>query len=69
LKRDLLNRQANRTISVNGISNTAPHSISHRLVGVLANALAKLGLLRGDADYHLMRTAMVITFFFFGYQK
>ena len=31
--------------------------------------LAKLGLLRHDADYHLLRTAMVIIFFFFGYQK
>ena len=31
--------------------------------------LAQLALFRGDWDYHLIRVAMVITFFFFGYQK
>ncbi len=36
---------------------------------LLAYALAKLGLLRDDADYHLLSAAMVIIFFFFGYQK
>jgi len=30
------------------------------------NAILRL---RGDWDYHLIRAAMVITFFFFGYQK
>jgi uncharacterized membrane protein YkgB len=30
------------------------------------NAILRL---RGDWDYHLIRVAMVITFFFFGYQK
>src|SRR5262249_18349866 len=48
---------------------TAPHSISRRLIGVLANALAKSGLLREDAEYYLLRASMVIIFFFFGYQK
>jgi hypothetical protein len=31
--------------------------------------LSKLGLFRQDLDYHLVRTSMVIMFFFFGYQK
>src|SRR5208337_5696452 len=31
--------------------------------------LARLGLLRDDAEYHLLRASMVIIFFFFGYQK
>jgi uncharacterized membrane protein YkgB len=39
------------------------------LVNRLAHVLGKLGLLRQDADYHLLRAAMVIIFFFFGYQK
>jgi uncharacterized membrane protein YkgB len=39
------------------------------LTELLAYALAKLGLLRDDADYHLLRAAMVIIFFSFGYQK
>jgi uncharacterized membrane protein YkgB len=33
------------------------------------NVLAKLGLLREDLDYQLLRASMVIMYFFFGYQK
>jgi uncharacterized membrane protein YkgB len=35
------------------------------LIRILANS----GLLKKDLDYHLLRAAMVIIFFFFGYQK
>jgi uncharacterized membrane protein YkgB len=35
----------------------------------LINVLKKLGLLKGDLDYHLIRATMVIVFLFFGYQK
>jgi uncharacterized membrane protein YkgB len=35
----------------------------------LINALIKLGVLKDDLDYHLLRASMVIIFFFFGYQK
>src|SRR6201997_3028894 len=31
--------------------------------------LTRLGLLRKDLDYHLVRASMVIIYFFFGYQK
>ena len=31
--------------------------------------LIKLGILKEDLDYHLIRAAMVIIFLFFGYQK
>jgi len=31
--------------------------------------MAKLGLLREDLDYHLIRASMVVIFLFFGYQK
>jgi len=37
----------------------------HRLV----NILVRLGLLKKDLDYHLVRASMVIIFLFFGYQK
>ena len=33
------------------------------------NALIRLGVLKDDLDYHLLRASMVIIFFFFGYQK
>jgi uncharacterized membrane protein YkgB len=35
----------------------------------VTNALAKLGLLKEDLDYHLVRASMVVIFLFFGYQK
>ena len=39
------------------------------IMNLLIKILTKLGLLKKDLDYHVMRTSMVIIFFFFGYQK
>ena len=39
------------------------------LLSSLLKALIKLGILTEDLDYHVIRAAMVIIFFFFGYQK
>jgi uncharacterized membrane protein YkgB len=36
---------------------------------ILIKVLTKLGLLREDLDYHLLRASMVIIFLLFGYQK
>jgi uncharacterized membrane protein YkgB len=38
-------------------------------MNVLTNALIRLGLLREDLDYHVMRASVVVLFLFFGYQK
>jgi uncharacterized membrane protein YkgB len=38
-------------------------------MNLLIKILTKLGLLRKDLDYHLVRASMVIIYFFFGYQK
>src|SRR5262245_55462629 len=35
----------------------------------IIRVLLKLRILKQDLDYHLIRTSMVITFLFFGYQK
>src|SRR5262250_3210695 len=35
----------------------------------IIRALVKLGILKSDLDYHLLRASMVIIFLFFGYQK
>jgi uncharacterized membrane protein YkgB len=35
----------------------------------LLTLLAKIGVLKDDIDYHLIRASMVIIFAFFGYQK
>ena len=39
------------------------------LMSPLIDLLMKLGILKVDLDYHLIRAAMVIIFLFFGYQK
>lgn len=38
-------------------------------MNALINLLTRLGLFKEDADYHLLRAAMVVIFLFFGYQK
>jgi uncharacterized membrane protein YkgB len=38
-------------------------------MNLVINILTKLGILKEDLDYHLVRTSMVIIFLFFGYQK
>lgn len=38
-------------------------------IGPLVAVLSRTGILKEDFDYHLIRAAMVIMFFFFGYQK
>ena len=60
-----MNRITNKTVSVTG----AGSAFGSDLMGSLVNALARSGILKEDLDYHLLRAAMVIIFFFFGYQK
>jgi uncharacterized membrane protein YkgB len=38
-------------------------------MNVVIKFLVKLGVLKDDLEYHLIRASMVIIFFFFGYQK
>lgn len=38
-------------------------------VALIARLLSRLGLLRKDLDYHLVRASMVLIFLMFGYQK
>ena len=40
-----------------------------RTMNTLIKLLTKLGLLKGDLDYHLVRASMVLIFLLFGYQK
>jgi uncharacterized membrane protein YkgB len=39
------------------------------MMNLLVSILIKLGLLKKDLDYHIVRASMVIIFLFFGYQK
>jgi hypothetical protein len=63
-----MNRLTTRSISDTANATTG-HALPRDALNLLAAILGKLGILRDDADYHLLRAAMVIIFFFFGYQK
>ena len=64
-----MNRLTDKAVSVTGTGKTAGGAASRDLMNFLINALIRLGILTEDLDYHLIRAAMVIIFFFFGYQK
>lgn len=38
-------------------------------MSILIRTLTRMGLLKDDLDYHLVRASMIIIYFFFGYQK
>jgi uncharacterized membrane protein YkgB len=50
-------------------ASKSPLAVFSELMNLLIKVLTKLGLLRKDLDYHVVRTSMVIIYFFFGYQK
>ena len=52
-----------------GDSTTTPALSAGSLMNPLIKMLIKLGILKEDLDYHLIRAAMVIILLFFGYQK
>jgi hypothetical protein len=64
-----MNRLTNKTQSVISAGGVAGRTVGRDLMNSLIKALIKLGILTDDLDYHLIRAAMVIIFFFFGYQK
>lgn len=64
-----MNSPSDKTVSVTRERGATGRGLAAELIGVLATVLDRSGLLRADADYHLVRAAMVIMFFFFGYQK
>ena len=64
-----MNRLTNKPATLTDAGNTIRSGTIEVLINVLTSVLAKLGLLREDADYNLLRASMVIMFFFFGYQK
>ena len=64
-----MNPLTNKPATLTDTGNTIRSATTEVLINVLTSVLVKLGLLRKDADYHLLRASMVIMFFFFGYQK
>jgi uncharacterized membrane protein YkgB len=64
-----MNRLTNKAIFARGTGSAFGRAVARDWILALAKVLDKLGILREDADYHLIRASMVIIFFFFGYQK
>jgi uncharacterized membrane protein YkgB len=64
-----MNRLTNKTATITSTSSAIGSAPAHDLLDLLVNLLNKIGILREDLDYHLVRAAMVVIFFFFGYQK
>jgi uncharacterized membrane protein YkgB len=64
-----MNELIRRTQSITDDSAVGRLPTAPSLMSSLISIVMKLGLLKGDLDYHLLRGAMVIVFFFFGYQK
>jgi uncharacterized membrane protein YkgB len=62
-----MNRRTDRTATIT--ATVIDRGGAHDAVFLLANLLNRIGILREDVDYHLVRAAMVVIFFFFGYQK
>jgi uncharacterized membrane protein YkgB len=50
-------------------TTTAGDAVLNIPISLLTMGLARLGLLRKDLDYHLVRASMVLVFLLFGYQK
>jgi uncharacterized membrane protein YkgB len=51
---------------ISGQANRSPFT---QIMNLLIRILTRLGLLREDLDYHVVRASMVIILLFFGYQK
>ena len=54
---------------ITGESSGSERTTARGLMSPLINVLIKVGILKEDLDYHLIRASMVIIFLFFGYQK
>jgi uncharacterized membrane protein YkgB len=64
-----MNQFTNQFDSITGDSSRTHLSAAGGLMNPLIRVLIKLGILKEDFDYHLIRATMVIIFLFFGYQK
>ena len=54
---------------ITGASTGSERTTAKGLMNHVIDVLIKLGILKDDLDYHLIRASMVIIFLFFGYQK
>src|SRR6202048_381533 len=69
MRRDQMDQFTNHFDVITGDSNGSGRTTARTLMKSVIDVLIKLGILKEDLDYHLIRAAMVIIFLFFGYQK
>jgi len=63
------NIDTHKVVPAGDISGKANRSPFTQIMNLLIRILTRLGLLKKDLDYHLVRASMVIILLFFGYQK
>ena len=63
-----MNRFTNKVVVTDGSSGVGL-AVAPEAMDSLINLVIRLGILKEDLDYHLIRASMVIIFLFFGYQK
>jgi uncharacterized membrane protein YkgB len=68
MKNSYTNKVGPEPAGASGI-NQAPALTFNEIMNLLIKVLIRLGLLKRDLDYHLIRASMVVIYFFFGYQK
>jgi uncharacterized membrane protein YkgB len=69
MRRDQMDQFTNHFDEITGDSNRSERTAAGGLMNHVVDVLTKLGILKEDLDYHLIRASMVIIFLFFGYQK
>src|SRR5713101_4000376 len=69
MRRDQMDQFTNHFDVSTGDSNGGERTTARGSMNPLIDVLIKLGILKEDLDYHLIRASMVIIFLFFGYQK
>jgi hypothetical protein len=68
-RRNQMNQVTRNVDVITGDSAPTRLAFPRPLMNSLIRILIKLGILKEDIDYHLVRASMVIIFLFFGYQK
>jgi uncharacterized membrane protein YkgB len=64
-----MDQSTNHFDVITGDNSGSGRTTARGLMKPIIDVLIKLGILKEDFDYHLIRAAMVIVFLFFGYQK
>jgi len=68
MKRSYTNKVGVAPAGTSGIAKVPALTLAE-IMKLFIKILTRLGVLKKDLDYHLLRASMVIIYLFFGYQK